>query len=583
MKSLKYFYSIVIIIIVFLQTGYSHAATIDLMIVYDTTAKTWVDSHGGAALFAQDAVARMNKAMLDSNIDLEFNLVKTEAISYTHTSLNADLDALKSKSGVFASVHDARDSVGADLVAMFVDTGSAYGAVGLGYSLLYMFGQPDYGLTVNAIQAVAITHTMTHEIGHNLGAGHSKFQLSEPGPNSYLNNYSAGWYFTGSSGKKYHTIMAYNDDGYGNIYSEAPFFSSPLQTYDGVAAGHAEDGDNARCIRDTMGVVAEYRSRALSTYNVTATAGEGGSVSPSTAAVESGKSATFYITENSGYTKESTVAGTCPAGSWNGNTYTTGAITADCSVSFSFTKNPVNYGLTVSTSGVGSGTVASSPVGINCGGDCSENFPENTNVTLTATPSAGSKFSGWTGSVSSSSSSVNITIDSAKTMNARFDLDTSQSDTTVINNLSSSTQNRYIKGTAGKNTIYQDYGGHDAYTILPGLIGNVEIIDSDASTIYFPAGLNISAVRFLSDKVVFTINGFTLTLGGDPSLSTFIFGGMPMSPAAGISRTYGQTAQLFGTTIPAAGQPFNAATITGIVQGNGSLVSSTANSSTARY
>ena len=32
----------------------------------------------------------------------------------------------------------------------------------------------------------------------------------------------------------------------------------------------------------------------------------------------------------------SQVGGSCPAGSWSGNTYTTGAVTQDCAVSFVF-------------------------------------------------------------------------------------------------------------------------------------------------------------------------------------------------------------------------------------------------------
>ncbi len=49
--------------------------------------------------------------------------------------------------------------------------------------------------------------------------------------------------------------------------------------------------------------------------------------------------------------------------------------------------------LTVTKSGAGS--VSSSPGGINCGSDCTEAFPSGAVVTLTATPSAGSRFDGW--------------------------------------------------------------------------------------------------------------------------------------------------------------------------------------------
>jgi subtilisin family serine protease len=51
----------------------------------------------------------------------------------------------------------------------------------------------------------------------------------------------------------------------------------------------------------------------------------------------------------------------------------------------------------VAKSGTGTGTVTSNPTGINCGGDCNEQFPGGTTVTLTAASSAGSVFAGWSG------------------------------------------------------------------------------------------------------------------------------------------------------------------------------------------
>ncbi len=55
------------------------------------------------------------------------------------------------------------------------------------------------------------------------------------------------------------------------------------------------------------------------------------------------------------------------------------------------------YQLTVSRSGSGSGRVSSNPAGIDCGADCSQLYPEDTYVQLTAAADAGSVFAGWTG------------------------------------------------------------------------------------------------------------------------------------------------------------------------------------------
>ena len=51
--------------------------------------------------------------------------------------------------------------------------------------------------------------------------------------------------------------------------------------------------------------------------------------------------------------------------------------------------------LVVSRTGTGSGTVASTPAGINCGRDCSQAYKRGTAVVLTAAPAAGSTFAGW--------------------------------------------------------------------------------------------------------------------------------------------------------------------------------------------
>jgi hypothetical protein len=53
--------------------------------------------------------------------------------------------------------------------------------------------------------------------------------------------------------------------------------------------------------------------------------------------------------------------------------------------------------MTVAKAGTGSGTVVSTPPGINCGGDCVESYAAGSIVTLTATPASGSVFSGWSG------------------------------------------------------------------------------------------------------------------------------------------------------------------------------------------
>jgi hypothetical protein len=78
------------------------------------------------------------------------------------------------------------------------------------------------------------------------------------------------------------------------------------------------------------------------------------------------------------------------------------------------------YTLTVSKSGTGSGTVTSSPSGIDCGSDCSESYNQGTSVTLTAMPASGSIFGGWSGGGCSGTGSCSITMNSNQTITVTF-------------------------------------------------------------------------------------------------------------------------------------------------------------------
>ena len=65
------------------------------------------------------------------------------------------------------------------------------------------------------------------------------------------------------------------------------------------------------------------------------------------------------------------------------------------SISFDIAVLAVQPTLTVSNAGTGSGTVTSAPAGITCGSDCTEAYAAGTAVTLTATATRFSVFTGW--------------------------------------------------------------------------------------------------------------------------------------------------------------------------------------------
>ncbi|MHB8799709.1 MAG: BACON domain-containing protein [Thermoanaerobaculia bacterium] len=76
--------------------------------------------------------------------------------------------------------------------------------------------------------------------------------------------------------------------------------------------------------------------------------------------------------------------------------------------------------LVVGRLGNGAGLVSSSPAGISCGSACSASFTAGSSVTLTASPSAGSRFAGWAGGGCSGTADCTVAMNAAKTVSATF-------------------------------------------------------------------------------------------------------------------------------------------------------------------
>jgi hypothetical protein len=131
----------------------------------------------------------------------------------------------------------------------------------------------------------------------------------------------------------------------------------------------------------------------LKTYTITATAGANGTITPSgTVTVNHGATQTFTITANTGYHVADVKVDGSSVGALTSYTFTN--VTANHTINATFAINNT-YTLSVSKKGSGTGTVKSVPAGIDCGSDCTEDYPPNTSVTLTATPDSSSTFTSW--------------------------------------------------------------------------------------------------------------------------------------------------------------------------------------------
>jgi uncharacterized repeat protein (TIGR02543 family) len=94
------------------------------------------------------------------------------------------------------------------------------------------------------------------------------------------------------------------------------------------------------------------------------------------------------------------------------SSYTFTSVTANHTIQASFVQPQVNYTLTITKSGAGSGTVTSSPTGTT--------FNAGTSVTLAATPGANSTFAGWSGACTGTSRTCTVTMNSNLSVQASF-------------------------------------------------------------------------------------------------------------------------------------------------------------------
>jgi len=85
-----------------------------------------------------------------------------------------------------------------------------------------------------------------------------------------------------------------------------------------------------------------------------------------------------------------------------------------------FVPSGGSFALSIAKAGTGSGTVTSSPAGINCGATCSASYSNGTSVTLTAAAASGSTFAGWSGACSGTAATCSVSMTQARSVTATF-------------------------------------------------------------------------------------------------------------------------------------------------------------------
>jgi hypothetical protein len=171
-------------------------------------------------------------------------------------------------------------------------------------------------------------------------------------------------------------------------------------------------------------VIAEFN--ALYTLTVTKSGTGTGTVISFPSGINCGTTCSYQFASGTSVILTATPDPSFAFDGWSGDvtdSNSTITVTMDSNKSVTATFN-ILYTLTVTQSGLGSGTgtVMSSPSGINCGVICSHQFSSGTNVTLTAIPDSGSAFDKWSGDATGTNSTVTITMNSDKKVTSVFNL-----------------------------------------------------------------------------------------------------------------------------------------------------------------
>ncbi|MGR9044310.1 MAG: M12 family metallo-peptidase [Gammaproteobacteria bacterium] len=246
------------------STSATGSTVIDVMVLYTSQALANASGQTGIETKIANAVAKANQAYINSNVDMQLNVVYAGEVSYNQTgNMSTTLQNLAvTNDGQMDQIHALRDQYGADQVVLISSESNYCG-------IAYVMTNPSSSFNVAAFSVVhddskyacLSNNTMAHELGHNQGDQHDRASANTVG--AY--DYSYGYRLCQTGG--FNTIMAYSCSGAARV----GYFSSPNLTYNGEYLGTSTE-DNVRSMNNTKAIVAAFRGSVdLSTPNAPTT------------------------------------------------------------------------------------------------------------------------------------------------------------------------------------------------------------------------------------------------------------------------------------------------------------------------
>ena len=251
-------------------------SVIDVMVVYTPLAK---HSEGGRAAIEALTdlyVAETNQLFTNSGVNHRIRLVLREEVDYTEDGDSIlDIQRLRGATdGYMDHVHELRDLYAADLVHILVGASDSGGRA---YIPRGDSADSDARLGFGLTATFRETLVFTHELGHNLGLHHDRYQLGVPRTGSHYGYVNQRMFESGASeSARWRTIMAYPDQcsDVGEFYCYwVQYFSNPEKTHNGDPMGVSVDNpstgvdgpaDAVGSLHERREITANYRRSSSS-------------------------------------------------------------------------------------------------------------------------------------------------------------------------------------------------------------------------------------------------------------------------------------------------------------------------------
>ena len=408
---------------------------------------------------------------------------------------------LRNSAGTIIATSNPTDSLPASIAANISTAGTYYVSVdGVGKGDPLTTGYTDYGsvgqYTVSVTTQATTSQPPTAVISATPTSGTAPLTV----------NFSA----TGSTDSD-GTIVSYAwTFGDGGSQTGGTTAQRPYSTAGSYTASLTVT-DNAG-LTDTKSVVITVQAQTTTYLLTVGKAGTGaGTVSSSPAGIACGTTCSASYTANTTVTLTAApTAGSTFAG-WSGACSGTGSCTVSMTAARSVTAtfNPISYALTVSKGGLGMGTVVSSPAGIDCGADCTEDYSSGAGVTLSATPAAGTAFTGWSGACSGSGACT-VSMTSARSVAASFDVIRTMSVANIAMSLSSSrSRTNALASVTVRDVSGNPVSGAQVTGTWSGVVsGNASVTTNSSGAADFRSA---SVKATTGSTFTFTVTGITLS------------------------------------------------------------------------